>query len=1066
MSIARHALRRPWTVVVAVTAIAIAAWLSLQRMARDVFPSLGIPTIYVAQPYGGMDPAQMEGFLTYYYEYHFLYITGIEHVESKTIQGASIMKLQFHKGTDMASAMAETIAYVNRARAFMPPGTPGPFVTRFDSGSVPVGNLVFSTDNPSRTVGQMQDAALNLVRPLFATLPGVSAPPPFGGSARTIVVNVRPDRLQATGLSPDDVVSAIASANTISPSGNLALKDSYPIVPTNAVVKNIQDLAAVPLKSSSLGTVFVKDIADISDGSDLVTSYALVNGRRTVYMPVTKRSDASTLSVVNLVKQNLPKFKAACPEDISVSFEFDQSPWILRAIRDLTHEGILGALLTGSMVLLFLRDLRSALIVILNIPIAIAASLVALWLSGNSVNLMTLGGLALAIGILVDESTVTMENIHARLRHTPHGTSSHPRHSLASAVLKATDETAAPRLLAMLCILAVFIPSFFMQGTARALFTPLALAVGFSMLASYLLSSTLVPILAVWWMRIRPSHSLPATNSLSRPTPILSAYSALLKPIIRFRSLLIPACLASASLALLALYPKLGREIFPEVDAGQIQLRLRAPAGTKLESTEQIAQRVLDIIASQTGPQNISITMGLVGVHAPNYPVNLIHQWNSGPDEAVLQIQLNDNCPIHIAQLRESLRARLAADLPGINFSFEPADIVSRVMSLGSPTPVEIAISGKDFSATRAFAESVRTALAAIPSLRDTQFGQSLDYPSLDVNVDRQRAGLLGVTMSDTTRSLTAATASSRFTLPNYYADPKTGVSLNLQVQIPQSLFKDPEDLRNLPISSSNPSPDAPTTIPLRSFASISQGAVIAQYDRYNMSRTVSVTANIHGADLGSVSTQINQALASLTVPPGINLAIRGQIQPLLELESSLRSGLLTAIAAILLLLIASFQSVRLALTVITILPIVILGACLALWLSNSTLNIQSFMGTIMSTGVAVANAILMVTFAQRSRLLGSSTTAAALAAASSRLRPILMTSLAMIAGMLPMALGQTQSSPLAIAVLGGLSAGTLATLLLLPASFALLSSSRLSSASLDPHDPLSSCSQPPTPAS
>ena len=1062
MSIARHALRRPWTVVVAVIAIAIAAWFALQRMARDVFPPLGIPTIYVAQPYGGMDPAQMEGFLTYYYEYHFLYITGIEHVESKTIQGASIMKLQFHKGTDMASAMAETIAYVNRARAFMPPGTPGPFVTRFDAGSVPVGNLVFSTNNPSRTVGQMQDAALNLVRPLFATLPGVSAPPPFGGSARTILVNVRPDRLQATGLSPDDVVTAIASANTISPSGNLTLKDSFPIVPTNSVVRNIQDLAAVPLKSSQQGTVFVKDIADITDGSDLVTSFALVNGRRTVYMPVTKRSDASTLTVVELVKQNLPKFKAACPEDISVSFEFDQSPWIIRAIRDLSNEGILGALLTGSMVLLFLRDLRSALIVILNIPIAIAAALLSLWISGESVNLMTLGGLALAIGILVDESTVTMENIHAHLLRSPPGTSSHPRHSLASAVLKATDETAAPRLLAMLCILAVFIPSFFMQGTARALFTPLALAVGFSMLASYLLSSTLVPILAVWWMRIRPSHSLPATTSLSRPTPILSAYSALLKPIIRFRSLLIPACLASASLTLLALYPKLGREIFPEVDAGQIQLRLRAPAGTKLESTEQIAQRVLEIIASQTGPENISITMGLVGVHAPNYPVNLIHQWNSGPDEAVLQVQLKETAGIPIAQLRESLRARLASELPGINFSFEPADIVSRVMSLGSPTPVEIAISGKDFSATRAFAESVRQSLATIPSLRDIQFGQSLEYPSLDVNVDRQRAGLLGVTMSDTTRSLTAATASSRFTLPNYYADPKTGVSLNLQVQIPQSLIKDPEDLRNLPISSSNPS----STIPLRSFATISQGSVIAQYDRYNMSRTVSVTANIHGSDLGSVSAEIRKTLASLTVPPGTSLAIRGQIQPLLELEAGLRSGLIIAISAIFLLLVASFQSVRLALAVITILPAVILGVCLALWCSHSTLNIQSFMGAIMSTGVAVANAILMVTFAHRAQLHGLPPDAAALAGASSRLRPILMTSLAMIAGMLPMALGQTQSSPLAIAVLGGLSAGTLATLLLLPASFALLSNSRLSSASLDPNDPLSSCSQPPTPAS
>jgi multidrug efflux pump subunit AcrB len=1064
MSIARSALRHPWTVVVAVIALALGAWVAIQRMARDVFPPLGIPTIYVAQPYGGMDPAQMEGFLTYYYEYHFLYITGIEHVESKTIQGASIMKLQFHEGTDMASAMAETIAYVNRARAFMPPGTPGPFVTRFDAGSVPVGNLVFSSSNPSRSVGQMQDAALNLVRPLFATLKGVSAPPPFGGSARTIVISVKPDRLRATGLSPDDVVSAIAAANTISPSGNLALPHSYPMVPTNAVVKNIKDLAAVPLKSSQAGAVFVRDIADVSDSSDLVTSIALVNGRRTVYMPVTKRSDASTLSVVSLVKQNLPKFKAACPDDISVTFEFDQSPWIIRAISDLVKEGILGAALTGLMVLLFLRNFRTAFIVVLNIPISIASALFALWISGESVNLMTLGGLALAIGILVDEATVTIENIHAHLHRLPPSSSPLSRASLASATLKATEETTTPRLLAMLCILAVFVPSFFMTGPAKALFVPLALAVGFSMAASFLLSSTLVPILAVWWLRLHPSH--PITNSTPQtsphippPSPLSKAYSALISPLIAARYLLIPLYLAAASLAIITLIPKLGTEIFPEVDTGQIQLRLRAPAGTKLEITEQITQRTLDIIASAAGPSNVNITMALVGVHAPNYPVNLIHQWNSGPDEAVIQVQLKENSGVAIAQLRESLRARLASELPGISFSFEPADIVSRVMSLGAPTPVEIAISGKDFSTTRSFAESVRQSLAAIPALRDVQFGQTLDYPSVDVRVDRERAGLFGVTMSDATRSLTAATASSRFTFPNYYADPKTGVSLSLQVQIPQSLIKDHEDLLNLPISAGN----SATTVPLRSFASVSPGSLIGQYDRYNMARTISVTANIHGSDLGAVAAAIEKSLASLSPPQGTSFAIRGQIQPMKDLQSGLRTGLISAIIAILLLLVASFQSVRLALAVITTIPAVILGVYLSLWCFHSTLNVQSFMGAIMSTGVAVANAILMVTFAHRAHQLGLPRHAAALAGATSRLRPILMTSLAMIAGMIPMAFGGGQAGPLGKAVLGGLTMGTLATLFLLPAAFALLSNPNASSASLDPDDLTSSPNaQPP----
>src|SRR5216110_3497164 len=398
------------TVVVLVIAACLAGWLGIQRMARDVFPPLGIPTIYVAQPYGGMDAAQMEGYLTYYYEYHFLYITGIEHVESKSIQGASIIKLQFHPGTDMSQALSETISYVNRARAFMPPGTVPPFVMRFDAGSVPVGNLVFASE--TRTVGQLQDAALNLVRPLFATLPGVSAPPPFGGSARSIVVNIKPDRLRACNLSPDDVVNAIAAANTISPSGNVMLGDKYPMVPLNSVVKNIKDLEVVPIRAGIFPAVFVRDVADVQDASDIVTCYALVNGRRTVYIPVTKRADASTLAVVNLVKKNLPKFQSVLPDDVKVSYEFDQSPYVTRAINGLTLEGALGALLTGVMVLLFLRDWRSALIVVASIPLALMAAVVALWVTHQTINIMTLGGLALAIGILVDMSTVVVENIH------------------------------------------------------------------------------------------------------------------------------------------------------------------------------------------------------------------------------------------------------------------------------------------------------------------------------------------------------------------------------------------------------------------------------------------------------------------------------------------------------------------------------------------------------------------------------------------------------------------------------------------------------------------------------
>lgn len=1040
-SLSRFALRRPWTVLVLVVALLCGGWVASRQMARDVFPPLGVPTIYVAQPFGGMDPHQMEGYLTSYYEYHFLYITGIEHVESKSIQGASIMKLQFHPGTDMSNAMAETVAYVNRSRSFMPAGTPGAFVTRFDAGSVPVGNLVFSTANPSRTVGQMQDAALNMVRPLFATLPGVSAPPPFGGSARTIVVSLKPERLRAYGISPDEVVAAMSAANTVSPSGNLSLPDSYPIVPSNAVVKNIQDLAAVPLRVFTDRAVFVRDVGEVTDGSDLVTSIALVNGRRTVYMPVTKRADASTLSVVDLVKKNMPKFKAACPEDIEVSLEFDQSFWIVRAIRDLVKEGVLGAVLTGLMVLVFLRDLRGALIVVLNIPISISAALLGLWVGGQTINLMTLGGLSLAVGILVDEATVEMENLHA---HLARGS------GVGRAAVDASLETALPRLLAMLCVIAVFVPALFMQGAARALFVPLALSVGLSMVCSYLLSSSLLPVLSVWWAgRGRNGRDHPDALKSGRPGFGARVISALALGMARLRYLSVPVYLGACAAAVLWAAPRVASEIFPSVDAGQIQLRFRAPAGTRLEKTEKIAQQILDAIASEAGAENIRTTMGLIGVHASNYPVNLIHQWNSGPEEGLLQVQLKEGTAVRVSSLREKLRERLRRDLPQVRLSFEPADIVSRVMSLGTSTPIEVAVSGKDFGATRAHADRILQKLTHMGALRDVHVAQSLDYPSMNVQIDRERAGLLGVRMSDATRSLVAATASSRFTVPNYWADPKTGVSYSLQVQVPQGQMKSPEDLLNIPVSSGTG-----RTALLRNFAAVSEGSIVGQYDRYNMSRTVSVIANLEGVALGDATRMIERGLAEIPVPAGVQVNLRGQIPLLRELEAGLRTGLGVAVLVILLLLTANFQSLRLALVVLFSVPAVLAGVSLCLWFLRMTLNLQSFMGAVMAVGVSVSNAILLVSFASRAQRTGMSKMDAAIRSAGSRARPIAMTTLAMIAGMIPMATGGTPSEPLARAVIAGLLFSSAATLLVVPSAYALFASPKASSASLDPDDP------------
>lgn len=1051
MSAARFALRHPWTVIVVAIAVSLAAVLGLQKMPRDIFPSLGVPTIYVAQPYGGMDPAQMEGYLTYRYEYHFLYIGGIEHVESKTIQGASIMKLQFHPGTDMSQAMSETVAQVNRSRAFMPPGTVAPFIMRFDAGSVAVGHLVFSTDDPNITLNQMQDQALNRVRPAFATLPGVSAPPPFGGSSRAIVVKVDPDRMRSYNLSPDEIVQALAKGNPISPSGNINLNGLYPIVPSNAIVTNIKDLEKIPLRSTSEGAVFVRDVATVSDGADTTTAFALANGNRTVYLPVTKRAEASTLAVVAKVRESLPEFQKLLPEGIRVSFEFDQTPVVNQSISDLLHEGGLGAILTGLMVLLFLRDLRTALIVAINIPLSLLAASLGLWLTGQSIHLMTLGGMALAVGILVDEATVTVENIHS---HLARGS------SLARAALNGTDETTLPRLLAMLCILAVFIPAFFMEGAAKALFVPLSLAVGFSMAASFFLSSTLVPVLCVWLLPKKRKE----TDHDKGPGLMTGLYRGIVSLFVSARWIVMPLYLVVTFLVVILLGPRLGSEIFPKTDVGQFAIRFRAPSGTQVAVTEGIAQKILATITREAGGKDsVSISIGMVGVHNSSFPVNLVHLWNGGPEEGWLAVQLQAETEVHIAELKERLRKMLKSELPDVRISFEPQDIVSRVMSFGSPTPLEVAVSGPSLDDSKRHAEKILKRLQEEPALRDVQIAQTLDFPTVKVEIDRERAGLLGVTVEDVTKSLVTATTSSRFTVANFWADPKTGVSYNLQVQIPEDRTTTIEDIGNLPLSSSLGS-----TVLLRNLAQIEPGIAVGTYERYNMVRIVSITANYEGIDFGTALKVVQQAISEVGPAPDgkTRIDIRGQIIPYQQLFEGFRSGLIIAIIVIFLLLCANFQSLRLALVVVSTMPAVIAGVTLALFLTGTTLNIQSAMGAIMAVGVAVANAILLVTFADRERFArGGDRRSGAIEGAVSRLRPILMTSFAMIAGMMPLALGLgeagDQTAPLGRAVIGGLILATLTTLLVLPSIFALLASKKATSASIDPDDETSPLFEP-----
>ena len=1015
-------LRRPISVFVGAACLALLAWFSYVRTAVDIFPNLNLPVIIVAQPYGGMDPAQMEGYLVYYYEYHFLYIAGIDHVESKSIQNVGLIKLYFQPGVDMNQALAQTVSYVDRSRAFMPPGTVAPFVVRFDAGTVPVGQLIFSSD--TRSVGEIQDLALNRVRPTFATLPGVSAPPPFGASQRTIVVRVDPDRLRSLHLSGDEVVRAIAAGNTILPGGNVRTGDLNRIAQVNSPVSRIKDLEDLPIRTGSGPSVFVHDIGTVNDSSDLLTGYALVNGRRTVYIPVTKRSDASTLDVVDRVKQAIPRMQSLIPEDIKIDFAFDQSVYVTHALRALLLEGALGALLTGLVVWLFLRDLRSAAIVVVTIPFALLGALVGLWLTGQTVNIMTLGGLALAIGILVDEATVAIENIHTHLA---------AGESLAAAVLRAGRETIGPRVLAMLSILAVFVPSFFMIGVARSLFVPLSLAVGFAMLASYVLSNTLVPVLAAGLLRDHPPHA--SHSVLDR---VHAGHERVLARAFPLRWLVLAVYLLITLGGAALIVRSLGTDLFPAVDTGQFQLRLRASTGTRVERTEELALKALSVIDAEAGQGNVLTTLAFVGTVPSTYPINSIYLWSSGSHEALLTVALKPGTHVRVADLQERLRRRLGEELPGVSVSFEAADVVSQIMNFGAPTPIEVTVTGANLAADRAFAGNVMAEMRKIGVLRDLQFAQAFDYPTVDIQIDRERAGQLGVTVDQIGRSLAIGTSSSRYVTPNYWRDPANGIAYQLQVEIPQARIASLQDVANMPAM-----PSGAARPLVGDVAQVGFGTTVGEYDRYNQQRMVTITANTSGSDLGGAARQVRDAVARAGDPPrGVTVTVRGQVAPMDDTLAGLRSGVGVAIVVIFLLIAANFQSLRLAVVVLSTIPAVLLGVTAALLVTRTTLNVQSFMGAIMAIGVSVANAILVVIFAERDRRAGEQSDVAALRGVRGRMRPVLMTSLAMIAGMIPMAMalgqGGEQTAPLGRAVIGGLTASTLAVLLVLPLTFSI----------------------------
>ncbi|MBO9561272.1 MAG: efflux RND transporter permease subunit [Niastella sp.] len=1065
MGLIRTALRKPISILVLVAGLLFFGIGAVRTIKIDIFPQMNLPVIYISHPFGGYSPSQMEAFFGKQYVNLLLFVNGIKTIETKNTQGLTLMKVTFYPSTNMAQAAAELSAFCNRAQAIFPPGSQPPFIIRFDASTLPVGQLVLSS--PTRTNNELMDMANVYVRAAFTSIPGIVSSPPFGGNIRTIVIKADPELLRSHQLTPDQLVEALRVNNQISPGGNVRIGDYNYITPANTIIKTVKDFENMPLYKGGVQNLYLRDVATVEDGADITMGYALVNSKRSVYLSIAKSADASTWEVVQKLKAALPKFQAQLPEDVKLSYEFDQSVYVINAVKSLLSEGAIGAILTGLMVLMFLGDARGALIVILTIPTSIISGVLFLQLFGQTINIMTLSGLSLAIGILVDESTVTIENIH---QHLDMGK---PK---AKAIWDACKEIAFPKLLILFCILAVFAPAFTMQGIPGSLFLPLSLAIGFSMIVSYLLSQTFVPIMANWIMKAHKGKHPPVmpaghhddwelkaamaertdtdnNGKLTRFEKFRARYMRFLDRLLKFRKPIAGLTLIAAIASVVLLLSGIGRDVLPRVNGEQFQLRIRAPQGMRIERTEEKTIKVLNILGQMVGKENIGITSAFIGQHPGQFSTSPIYLFTGGPHEAVLQVSLHEGYKVNMDELKENLRKEITKELPDVKLSFEPIELTDKILSQGSPTPVEVRIAGRNKKLNEEYAYKIMDKLAQISYLRDIQIAQPLKYPSLNINIDRVKAAQLGVDISDISRSLVASTSSSRYTEKNVWLDEKAGLSYAVQVQVPEVKMASVHSIGEIPVLRNMPRPV------LSDVATIEADTTYGENDNLGAMPIISVTANLVNTDLGTATDDVKAAIASLgELPRGLTIEPIGLGTVLTETLDSLQSGLIVAIVVIFLMLAANFQSFKVSLVVLTTVPAVLLGALLMLLATGSTLNLQSYMGIIMSVGVSIANAVLLITNAEQLRKHNGNALQSAREAAALRLRPILMTSVAMVVGMVPMAAGLgeagDQVSPLARAVIGGLVASTFATLLLLPLVFAWVQGkTSTASVSLDPED-------------
>ena len=1036
MWIVRVALNRPYTFIVLALLILILSPIVILRTPTDIFPEINIPVIAVVWNFTGMSAEEMEGRMTSVYERVLTtLVNNVEHIESMTVNGLAVVKVYLQPSASVDAATAQVTGASQTILRQMPPGVVPPLVLTYNASSVPILQLGLSSKTLSEQ--QLGDLGLNFVRPQLVTIPGASVPFPYGGKQRQVMIDLNPALLQSKGISPADVVNIFQTQNLIIPAGTAKIGQFEYDVDLNASPKQVEEMNDLPVKQVGSSTIYIRDIGHVRDGFGPQTNIVRLDGQRGALVSILKTGKGSTLDIVAGERKLLPKVAATLPQDLKMQPLADQSIFVRAAVQGVIREAIIAAALTGIMILVFLGSWRSTLIIAISIPLSILTSILVLSALGETINIMTLGGLALAVGILVDDATVTIENIE---RYLEEG------NELNHAILEGAAQIAVPALVSTICICIVFLPMFFLSGVARYLFVPLAEAVVFAMLASYVLSRTLAPTLAMYLLRAK-KHGVKTRNPLvlfqrafeSGFERMRVAYQLLLTTLVYRRWLFVPGFLALCCSAFL-LVPWLGRDFFPTTDSGQFRLHVRTKAGTRIEETARVCDLVENSIRRQIPKAEMESILDNIGL--PYSGINLAYS-NSGvigSEDADVLVALKEN---HhpVEEYTRQLRKNLTNEFPGVTFYFLPADMVTQILNFGLPAPIDIQVEGNDVQASRVFADKLLSEFRQVPGLADLRVQQPFDQPKIHVTVDRTKASQAGLTQRDVAGSMLVTLSGSFQTQPTFWLNPKNGVSYNIVAQAPQYSVQTLQDLQNIPITA----PGATRPEILTNVSNITRGNGLAVVSHYNIRRVVDIFGSVDGRDLGGAAADITRIVDANRkfLARGSSVVIRGQIETMKTSYTGLIAGLAFAIVLVYLLIVVNFQSWLDPFIIITALPAALAGIVVFLFATHTRLSVPALMGSIMCMGVATANSILVISFAKERLAQHQDALQAAIEAGFTRFRPVLMTALAMIIGMVPMALGMgeggEQNAPLGRAVMGGLMLATVATLFFVPAVFSLL---------------------------